>query len=668
MRNHRYPGANPFSHKESSIFFGRERDIDHLLELITLEHLIVLYSKSGAGKSSLLQAGILPRQAELGNILPVLIRFGAFHADAKTVTPVHAALNAINPRPVSFLNRLLPEDNSLWHCCKSLVLRENLEGVLLIFDQFEELFSYHEELILEFKTQLAELINTEVPQRFRSFLEAQFTQSDARYFSEDEIEALHHPMGIKILFSIRSDRMSLLNNLTDRIPNILKICFELDALTVEQAEEAILNPAYMKNPGFISPPFDYEDDAIEGMLDFLTKGRTQKIETFQLQILCQHLENKVIRNKVKHIRKADIQNIDSIYENYYEDQIDSLPGKQDQIAARKLIEEGLIFEEEERRLSLYEGQIYKTYGFTPELLQRLTDTHIIRAEPSMKGGYSYELSHDTLIAPVLKAKKKRLVEEKKAEEARILAEREAEVDQLRKAAQREKKKKNKAFAFAIFSSSLAILALASTLFAFQQYRTAQNAKQQIENEKTKVEELNSSLNEALQRRIQSEYESMLEQGKRLQSDNQFPEAITTFRSAIALVDSSNYQIDNGAAGAKAALEACAQLWEVAEQYAGYMIEGERLVSQGPDYYQMALKKYAAARDLNVSPVLTQGAQNRMDEIALEVDRRFAQYKERGELFLQRGKVQAACEALRTAANLKPGDAQVRKLLKQNNCS
>src|SRR6185436_13246777 len=83
---------------------------------------------------------------------------------------------------------------------------------------------------------------------------------------------------------------------------------------------------------------------------------------------------------------------------------------------RILIEEGLIFAKEERRITLYEGQIQSTYGVSGELLRKLADTHIIRSEPHSSGGYMYEVSHDTLVAPILKAKARRY--QKEAEEKR----------------------------------------------------------------------------------------------------------------------------------------------------------------------------------------------------------------------------------------------------------
>ena len=56
-----YPGLRPFEMEEWSIFFGRERMIDEVIELLARQRLVVVHDASGSGKSSLIRAGVLPR-------------------------------------------------------------------------------------------------------------------------------------------------------------------------------------------------------------------------------------------------------------------------------------------------------------------------------------------------------------------------------------------------------------------------------------------------------------------------------------------------------------------------------------------------------------------------------------------------------------------------------
>ncbi len=139
------------------------------------------------------------------------------------------------------------------------------------------------------------------------------------------------------------------------------------------------------------------------------------------------------------IQAHDLGDVESVYENYYEDQLNLLKNDTDRHAARLLIEDGLIFEEEERRLSLYEGQIYKAYGLSQEGLRLLVDSHLLRSEPSLQGeGYTYELSHDSLVGPVLRAKARRKEEEERLLAAQEKIARERELEEVRRQAEEER--------------------------------------------------------------------------------------------------------------------------------------------------------------------------------------------------------------------------------------
>src|SRR5689334_9812434 len=55
-----YRGIVPFRYVDRSVFFGRERFLEGLLAEILAFRLVVLFGKSGAGKSSLINAGLIP--------------------------------------------------------------------------------------------------------------------------------------------------------------------------------------------------------------------------------------------------------------------------------------------------------------------------------------------------------------------------------------------------------------------------------------------------------------------------------------------------------------------------------------------------------------------------------------------------------------------------------
>lgn len=60
MISHPYPGLRPFSRAENAIFFGREDQVDQLLDKLEETHFLAVVGTSGSGKSSLVRAGLLP--------------------------------------------------------------------------------------------------------------------------------------------------------------------------------------------------------------------------------------------------------------------------------------------------------------------------------------------------------------------------------------------------------------------------------------------------------------------------------------------------------------------------------------------------------------------------------------------------------------------------------
>src|SRR5688572_26244995 len=67
------PYVGPRPYKQGEKIYGRERETSELLDLLIAERIVLLYSPSGAGKSSLLNAAILPKMVEHGfQILPTM--------------------------------------------------------------------------------------------------------------------------------------------------------------------------------------------------------------------------------------------------------------------------------------------------------------------------------------------------------------------------------------------------------------------------------------------------------------------------------------------------------------------------------------------------------------------------------------------------------------------
>ncbi len=414
---HRYAGAKQFETIDKDIFFGREEDIEKFYRLIKLESLLVLYGKSGLGKSSLLNAGIFPKVLADGFFEPMRIRFKGYDETDNDRTPLSETQNSIRRGQQSvttFLDKLIPDEDTLWHDVKEHQILNN-KNLLLIFDQFEELFTYPNEIVEDFKEQLAEVVNSNIPQRYWDVME-QFYEEDQHFFTPQESSVFQQSIGIKIVLAIRSDKMHLLDKLSNYLPTILKRNYELKPLTREQATAAITEPALTE--GVSAPTFTYSPSAVQSIIDFLTKNNTQSIESTQLQIVCESLEKKGI----KEVTLADVgsKELQDIIENYYTERIDAIEDNVQREAAQRLIETKLIFEEERRRISLFKGLIRRY--ISEETLDQLVDSYILRGEQGASGDY-FELSHDTLIEPVLKAKKLRLKKEEEEKEEKLKQER-----------------------------------------------------------------------------------------------------------------------------------------------------------------------------------------------------------------------------------------------------
>ncbi len=494
----RYPGSQPFVSAQKDIFFGRDQDIENLMELIELEQSVVLYGKSGLGKSSIIEAGIIPEIKKKQEFDIVSIRFGAYVAGKTTVTPLDIALEALQPQNTWLEDKFPNRPPTLWQALKNKQIREKNNGFLLIFDQFEELFTYPEEQVNVFARQMAEVHYTNIPQSYRELMDAGFDAQED-FLSEEQARTLHERIKLKTLMGIRSDRMSHMNKLKPYLPEILIYTYELKALGKKQAKAAIEQPAQLAGD-FESNTFSYHKDALNTILNYLTKNNTQGIESFQLQIFCEYIEELVRKDQHTEISKELIgtdQKIEAIFENYYLNKIKNLKSEDEKKTARRLIEDGLIFatDSEQRRLSLYEGQITNDYGISKELLRKLVNTHLLRAESSMRGGYTYELSHDTLLAPILKAKKNRIKAEAdkaaiRLEEERqqqlIEAQKKAEAEKLR--AEKEKRLRIRANTIAAIAGVMFCIALAAGIFAYSQYINAEKAKNEAIEAKNEAEE------------------------------------------------------------------------------------------------------------------------------------------------------------------------------------
>ncbi|MCH7677052.1 tetratricopeptide repeat protein [candidate division KSB1 bacterium] len=465
----RYPGSRPFHDDavDRIIFRGREKEKARLLQLILAEKLVVLYAKSGMGKTSLLNAGVF-QALRLKGYFPFALRLND-PEKAPSELIYEEIAGAAQMHGLEFESG---HKGTLWQYFKTTEFwskKDVLFTPVLVFDQFEEIFTlgFSETQKKEFFIQLADLVRGTMPKSLKGQ-----PQIPSESFYSDK------PPNIKIVISIREDFLGDLEELADDIPTILRNRFRLTPLTQEQAKRAIEEPAGLKNKQLQTRRFSYTKRAVNTMIKFLSEGRkgkeivpTDEIELFQLQVLCQHIEKKVITKKLATTKKilkkqrkrskifkllfqytqkkvllleqktanknlqmrlwrniekwfahkmkkpgskiqiapddfGGLSGMQKIWRNFYDTQIKQFTFLKRR-AVRILCETGLI-SSTGRRLSLEAEMIKEKFRVTTDILSRLIANRLLRVEPRLNGFY-YELSHDNLVSPIKRSAKNRRV-------------------------------------------------------------------------------------------------------------------------------------------------------------------------------------------------------------------------------------------------------------------
>jgi len=411
---YRYPGSRPFEDTDidRKLFFGREQEKDDLLQKIIARKLVVLHAESGLGKTSLLNAGVSQLLRNRG-FLPLRIRF-----NRSETRPIQTIFNDIKETAErQHLDFESGETVTLWHYFKTAAFwspDDTLLTPVLILDQFEEFFAFHEpEARNEFIMQLADLLHNTIPSALRQAIRA-----GGLYRYGDD------PPRVKMVISIRSDFMGQLDELSATVPEILDNRHRLLALTRMQAREAIIKPSQIEDEQMLTQRFRYSEDALNTMLDYLSKRRERggvvnkdEVESFQLQLLCRHIETNILEKAGTEgnqdefeIKKEDLggeAGMHKVFQHFYEHRLAELKPPLNKRRVRRLCEKGLI-SDWDRRLSLEEEVIETQFKVSPALLAQLVDSRLLRSEKRV-GSVYYELSHDTLITPIRLCQRKHMI-------------------------------------------------------------------------------------------------------------------------------------------------------------------------------------------------------------------------------------------------------------------
>lgn len=524
-KKYRYPGINPFETGDTDIFFGRDEDRRKLADLVEVEKSTLLYSRSGLGKSSLLKAALIP-ELTIRGYQTFYIRLGLCQNDS--LPPVQTILRRTvlaeqKGAPVTFLHKFVNRTNSLWSVFKAAQITSYPaeKPIVLLFDQFEEIGSYRNYLN-DFKRQLAELLYTAIPQEYLEALSDDDLLTDP--LTDAELDILYKPLRIKAVFSIRSDQLSVVNGLSDFLPNILKVHYELKPLSVAQARKAIEEPG-RKEGNFVTPAFLYYTDAVDKIIHSLDQKGKNEIDTAQLQIVLQYVEQDIVEKQDDtDISAADLGDLNDVYRNYYRNSLQKLENEQH--AAEELIEDTLIAEG--RRISYDEALCRKRV--CSETLDALIRIRLLRQEPNTMGGYSYEISHDSLVEPILQTREER--KRKEEEDAQKAAFEAQLTEQHKKTAQQR----------ALLYVALAAVLLSSGFCAWAviERNRANTARDKVNQTLQQVQFQTKNAQIALDKYIQAEIERIQIEKSHFQMD------IRTYYASNDqdLIKQTNLQIDS----------------------------------------------------------------------------------------------------------------------------
>ncbi len=131
-----FPGLRAFTQEESHLFFGREGQVDNVVNSLLKNKFIAVIGSSGSGKSSLIYCGVLSKVIEKGNWNVIKTRPGSM--------PFENLFQSVNSTLTNSPDT--KKDISSIKKSVSLLLKKNHEETkksnVFVIDQFEELFRY----------------------------------------------------------------------------------------------------------------------------------------------------------------------------------------------------------------------------------------------------------------------------------------------------------------------------------------------------------------------------------------------------------------------------------------------------------------------------------------------------------------------------------------------
>jgi tetratricopeptide (TPR) repeat protein len=380
-----YVGLRAFQADEQGLFFGRTKESLDIARIWRANKLTVLYGASGVGKTSLLQAGVIPTlDRDRFDVWPV----GRIRPHP--VFPV-AAVTGSNPYTVALLSSWAPGEAP-----------SSLTGVTILgfLDrQNERQDRYGDPIPMLVAIDQAEELFNGLPQR----------QNFLRMFVAELADALREREGVRLLLSLREDYLAAVLPYEQQIAGRSRTRLRLLPFGHDAALEAVRGPLR-------GTVLSFEAGAAE---ELVTDLRTVKVtnalgeestvivdsvEPVQIQIVCSALLNSLPQGisviTSSHVREHAV--VDRFLASFCSLALSAVAKAHDIAAARirSWLQQTFVTELGTRGTT-YEG-IDQTAGMPNAVVRALEDRHILKAE-YRSGTRWYELQHDHLIRPIRQA-------------------------------------------------------------------------------------------------------------------------------------------------------------------------------------------------------------------------------------------------------------------------
>ena len=381
-----YVGPRHFEEEDGRFFYGRNQEVEDLRAFVIAEPVVLIHSPSGAGKSSLIQARLVPGLREVGfEVLPVARLAGELPAQVEDVHNIfvfHLLWSLVNEAETG---SMLPKMRLLDYL-QTLPEPTTSNGQpgaarILIIDQFEEIF-------------------TTYPERW---------QEREQFFGQLG-QALKHSSALWVLFSVREEYVAALQPYAHYLPGRFEARFYLQPLLPEAAREAIEEPARQGGRPFAP---GVATILVNNLRRIQTQNKSQIqlgqfVEPVQLQIVCSQLWQKLKDKPAGElITTADIKGlggtetaVDEALAQFYRQTLEVVYQQHPvpELTLRRWFGARLITEAGTR------GRVprgaYDSGGISNEIVSILKN-HLLLREGNRGGTVWYELVHDRFIDAII---------------------------------------------------------------------------------------------------------------------------------------------------------------------------------------------------------------------------------------------------------------------------